>query len=100
MPRVRPRTSCDPTADLSQTPACMSRLRSVSRRAIEMISPIASSTTERVLEYGALKTATPCSVAAVRSIWLVPMQKAPTARRPGLDSSTRRVTLERDRMPR
>ena len=47
-------------------PACISRLRSVSRRASAMISAMASSTTERVLEYGALKTATPASVAAVQ----------------------------------
>ena len=44
-----------------------------------MISPRASSTTERVLEYGALNTATPADAAAERSIWFVPMQKAPTA---------------------
>ena len=100
MPSVRPRTSCDPTADLSQMPACMSRLRSVSRRAMEMISAMASSTTERVLEYGALNTATPWSVAASRSIWLVPMQKAPMALSRVADSRTLRVTYVRDRMPR
>ena len=48
-----------------------------------MMSAIASSTTERVFEYGALKTATPARAAASRSIWLVPMQKAPTATQVG-----------------
>ncbi len=38
-----------------------------------------SSATERVLEYGALNTAMPRSRAALRSTWLVPMQKQPTA---------------------
>ena len=52
-----------------------------SRRARAMISPMTSSTTLRVLEYGALKAATPRGAAASRSIWLVPMQKAPTASR-------------------
>ena len=46
-----------------------------------MISAITSSTTLRVLENGALKTATPRSAAAARSTWLVPMQKQPTASR-------------------
>ena len=59
MPSLRPRTSWLPTADLSQTPACMARFFSVSCRPIEMISAMASSTTERVLEKGALKTAMP-----------------------------------------
>ena len=64
-----------------------------------MISAITSSTTLRVLENGALNTTVPRSAAAVRSIWLVPMQKAPTASRSGAASSTRRVTLVLDRMP-
>ena len=63
---------------------------SVRCRAIEMISAMASSTTLRVLEYGALNTARPRADAAVRSIWLVPMQKAPTASSPGARSSTPR----------
>ena len=88
MPRVRPRTSWAPLADLSQTPACMAAFLSVSRRAREMISAITSSTTLRVLENGALKTTVPRSAAAARSIWLVPMQKAPTASRSGAASST------------
>ena len=41
-----------------------------------MISPITSSTTLRVLEYGALKAAIPRAAAAARSTWLVPMQNA------------------------
>ena len=58
-----------------------------------MISPITSSTTLRVLEYGALNTATPRSAAAARSTWLVPMQKQPIASR-----SLRRVEdARRDR---
>ena len=91
MPSVRPRTSWLPAADLFQTPRCMSVDFSCSRRASEMISAIASSTTERVLEYGALKTAMPRSVVAGRSIWFVPMQNAPMAMRSGAASSTRSV---------
>ena len=64
-----------------------------------MISAITSSTTLRVLENGALNTAVPRSAAAARSIWLVPMQKAPTASRSGAASSTAPVTLVLDRMP-
>ena len=65
-----------------------------------MISAIASSTTLRVLENGALNTAVPRACAAVaRSIWLVPMQKAPTASRSGAASSTLAVTLVLERMP-
>ena len=64
-----------------------------------MISPITSSTTLRVLEYGALKTATPRSAAAARSTWLVPMQKQPIATRSWAASSTRRVTWVLERTP-
>ncbi len=64
-----------------------------------MMSAIASSTTERVLENGALKAATPWSVARARSIWLVPMQKAPIASRSGRASRTRAVTSVLERMP-
>ena len=77
----------------------MSSFFSVSRRVIEMISPMASSTTERVLENGALNTVTPCSLAEVRSIWLVPMQNAPIDTRDGAAASTLSVTLVLDRMP-
>ena len=49
------------------------------RRIRQMMSPITSSTTERVFEYGALKTAMPFLPAYSRSTWLVPMQKQPTA---------------------
>ena len=59
MPSVRPRISWLPLADLSQTPSCIRSVFSGSRRASAMISPITSSTTLRVLEYGALKTAMP-----------------------------------------
>ena len=88
MPSVRPRTSWLPAADLFHTPLCMSVDFSCRRRASEMISAIASSTTLRVLEYGALKTATPRLVVAARSIWLVPMQNAPIASRSGAASRT------------
>src|SRR6059058_2403192 len=64
MPSRRPRISCAPTADLSHTPACMSVFFWVSRRVSATISAIASSTTLRVLENGALKTATPRAPAA------------------------------------
>ena len=63
-------------------PTCPRRRRasaaffSVRRRASAMISAITSSTTLRVLEYGALNTAMPRSAAAARSTWLVPMQNA------------------------
>ncbi len=70
-------------ADLSHTPACSAVSRSVSLRVSAMISAMASSTTERVLENGALNTATPRSAAAARSIWFVPMQKAPIAAQVG-----------------
>ena len=65
-----------------------------------MASASTSSATERVLEYGALNTATPCSRAASRSIWLVPMQKAPTATSLGAASKTSAVSWVRERMPR
>ena len=71
----------------------------MSRRVIEMISAIASSTTERVLEKGALNTVTPRSDAVSRSIWLVPMQNAPIATRLSAASSTRWVTWVLERMP-
>ena len=80
-------------------PSCIRWVFSGSRRASAMISPITSSTTLRVLEYGALKTATPRSAAAARSTWLVPMQKQPTASRSVAASSTRGVILVLDRMP-
>ena len=99
MPRVRPRTSWAPLADLSQTPACMAAFLSVRCRAREMISAITSSTTLRVLENGALNTTVPRSAAVCRSTWLVPMQNAPTASRSGAASNTALVTLVFDRMP-
>ncbi len=64
-----------------------------------MISAIASSTTLRVLENGALKTATPRLAAPTRSTWLVPMQNAPTASRFGNPARTRSVTWVCERMP-
>src|SRR3954451_10642075 len=99
MPSVRPRTSWLPCADLSQMPSCMRWVFSGSRRASAMISPMTSSTTLRVLEYGALMVAVPRLAALARSIWFVPMQKAPMASRSGDCSSTRSVTLVFDRMP-
>src|SRR6266545_7208428 len=99
MPSVRPRTSWAPSADLSQTPACIRAFLSASRLVSATISAIASSTTLRVLENGALKTVTPRSVAACTSIWLVPMQNAPIASSSGAASRTRCVTWVLERMP-
>jgi hypothetical protein len=99
MPSVRPRTSCAPAASLFQTPACMAAFFSVSRRVIAMISAIASSTTLRVFENGALNTATPRRLAAARSIWLTPMQKAPIATSSGAASRTRSVICVPDLIP-
>ena len=50
----------------------------------------------RVLENGALNTATPRRDAAARSIWFTPMQNAPMASRPGAAPSTRSVILVPD----
>ena len=100
MPSFLPRTSCAPLADLSQVPWCIFAFFSGSRLAIEMISAIASSTTLRVLENGALNTATPRLAAAARSTWFVPMQNAPTASRSGAAAKTRSVTWVCDLMPR
>jgi hypothetical protein len=99
MPRRRPRTSWLPAADLSHSPACICAFLSVSRRVSAMISARTSSTTLRVFENGALNTAMPRPDAAARSIWLTPMQNAPTASRFGAASSTRSVTFVPDRMP-
>jgi hypothetical protein len=62
--------------------------------------PTTSSATERVFEYGALKTATPDEVAALRSTWLTPMQKQPTARSLSAEARTLSVTRVFERMPR
>ncbi len=70
----------------------------MSRRLSAMISPSTSSTTDRVLEYGALNAATPASAAAARSIWLVPMQNAPIASRL-LWARTLALTWVLERMP-
>src|ERR1700712_34079 len=99
MPRVRPRNSWLPRADLSQMPSCIRWVFSTSRRVSAMISPSTSSTTLRVLEKGALKTATPRSAASMRSTWLVPMQKHPIARRSFPASSTSAVILVLERIP-
>ena len=80
-------------------PSCIRWVFSGRRRASAMISPMTSSTTLRVLEYGALKAAMPRWAAASRSIWLVPMQNAPTASRSGALSRTFSVTLVLERMP-
>src|SRR5690606_8356705 len=54
---------------------------------------------ERVLENGALNAATPAWAACRRSIWLVPMQKAPIASSDGALSMTRAVTCVLERIP-
>ena len=75
-------------------------MTSGTRRMSMTISPMASSTTLRVLLYGALKTATPCDAAAGRSTCSVPMQKQPTASSRSADSSALAVTRVLERMPR
>src|SRR5690554_3013645 len=100
MPRVRPRTSWAPSEVLSHTPSWSARSRSVKRRASAMISARAISTTDRVLEKGALNAATPWCAAAARSIWFVPMQYAPMASSSGALATTRSVTWVLDLMPR
>ena len=65
----------------------------------EMISASAISTTDRVLENGALNVAMPRDAASARSIWLVPMQYAPMATRSEACASTSAVTWVLDRMP-
>ena len=52
-----------------------------------------------MLENGALNTVMPRSAAAARSIWLVPMQNAPTASSCGAAASTRSVTWVLERTP-
>ena len=64
-----------------------------------MICASTSSATLRVLENGALNTGMPRRIAAVRSIWLVPMQNAPIAVSLGARSSTASVSWVRERMP-
>src|ERR1035438_2044330 len=71
-----------------------------SRLAIAMIAASASSTTLRVLENGALNTATPRLLAAARSIWLTPMQNAPIAASCGAAARTRSVTCVPELTPR
>ena len=77
----------------------MSSFLTVSRRVSAMISASAISTTLRVLLNGALNTAMPRAAAASRSIWLVPMQKAPMASSRFAPSSASSVTWVPDRMP-
>ncbi|CSI55063.1 Uncharacterised protein [Vibrio cholerae] len=48
-------------------------------RSNSKISPSTSSATLRVLENGALNTGIPRLAAALRSTWLVPIQKQPIA---------------------
>ena len=64
-----------------------------------MISASTSSATERVFEKGALNTGMPRIIAASRSIWLVPMQKAPTVTSFGAAAITSFVRRVRERMP-
>ena len=68
-------------------------------RSRKMISASTSSATERVLENGALKTGMPRIMAASRSIWLVPMQKAPMAISCGAAAMASAVRRVRERMP-
>ena len=100
MPSVRPRISWLPLADLSQMPSCIRWVFSGSRRASAMISPITSSTTLRVLENGALKTATPRS-AAVAEVDLVGADaEAADRQQVGAPPPARRaVTVVLERIP-
>src|SRR5271157_1532383 len=100
MPSVSPRTSCAPAADLFHRPECIWVDEKKTRRSSTMISPIASSATERELECGSLKTAMPPSLAAARSILSTPMQNAPTATSCGAASSTAAVIRVFERTPR
>ena len=99
MPRVRPRTSrASPTA-LRHRPRWSSAFFPAIPRSRKTISARISSATERVFEKGALKTGMPRIVAASRSTWFVPMQKAPIAmsfRAAAISSAVSRVF---ERMP-
>ncbi len=99
MPRVRPRTSRAPLTVLRHTPARASAAFSGTRRISMMISPITSSATERVLEYGALNTGMPRRFAACTSTWLVPMQKQPMQNSRSAAASTSAESRVRERMP-
>ena len=68
-------------------------------RSRKMISASTSSATERVFEKGALNTGMPRIMAASRSIWLVPMQKAPIAISFGAAAMASAVRRVRERMP-
>ncbi len=70
------------------------------RRSSMTISPITSSATLRVLEYGALNTGMPRARAAARSTWLVPTLKQPTTHQPVGGANTAAVSWVRERMPR
>src|SRR5687767_1562189 len=58
-----------------------------------------NSATERVLEYGALNTATPFWVACARFTWLVPIQKQPIACNFSAAFKTDEVICVFDRIP-
>ena len=64
-----------------------------------MEEAITNSATERVFEYGALKTVTPFAVAASRSTWFVPMQKHPIACNFSAEFNTSEVILDFERIP-
>ena len=63
------------------------------------ISPNTNSATERVLENGALNTGIPRIFAALRSTWLVPIQKQPIAISLGAASIISAVNWVRERKP-
>jgi hypothetical protein len=65
-----------------------------------MISPIASSATDRLFECGSLNTPIPRSLEAARSILSTPMQNAPTETSSGAASSTAAVMRVFERTPR
>ena len=79
-----------PPTTYSTLPRCSCVLASNVRRISRMISPIASSATDREFECGSLNTAIPRSLDAARSILSTPMQNAPTE-----TSSGRRIQHRR-----
>ena len=99
MPSVLPRTSQLLAADLIHSPRCAATDFGKMPRISMMIWPSTSSATLRVLENGALKTGIARRRASAKATWSVPMQKQPTAIRRLAASSTRGVTLVRERMP-
>src|SRR5471032_1766543 len=99
IPSFLPRISKELAALLIQPPRWQEAFFSGMPRSNRIASANTSSATERVLEYGALNTAMPRSRAALRSTWLVPMQKQPTATSFLAWSKISSVSCVRERIP-